>query len=107
MLVPSESSWSGVAGIAAEDLRGQTVLSLDPSQHTLMNRAIVNWLSAGGAQPYHHFEACHAVAVERYAATRRLPCISLGWFGDGSAVGMVNKQLIGLDWQTDLVLLRA
>ncbi len=108
LLIPEEMEVAQATEVTPDMLAGVQVALIDPSQGPQVLEPLRAFLEAGGAEVVYPFESRHAIAVERFAARRRTPCISLGWFtgpGGSHAMGMVNRPLRGYDVSTDLVLL--
>ena len=106
LLVPRESPLAAMDEIPPEVLKGAQVATLADEHGRSLVRPVTDWLEGAGAEIIAPPEG-NTIAIERYAAKRRICAIGTGWLKLDGAADMVLKPMAGLDLSTDLVLLSA
>lgn len=107
LLVPAESPLAAMAEIPPEALAGQRVAMLGSAHGEYLIEPIRRALEGAGAL-LHVPPEPHGIGVERYGRQFRIPAVTLGWFGGGSAADdMVRRPVEGLHLATELALLHA
>lgn len=109
ILMPREHPASRRTVVPISALNDLPVATFDRTHGIALTDAIGQHLRDAGAIIVRPPER-NALAVERYGAVRRVPAMSLGWFGPSHLKGleaMVSRPIEGLDVATGLTLLRA
>ena len=107
LLVPRESPLAALPVVPLAALSGVRVAMLGAQHGQAVVEPIRHMLEAAGAEALVPPEA-HGIGVERYGRQFRMPAVTLGWFGAGSAADdMVRRPIEGLDMATELALLHA
>ncbi|TWS96583.1 LysR family transcriptional regulator [Reyranella sp. CPCC 100927] len=109
ILLPREHPASRRASVPLSALKNVPVATFDRTHGIALTDAIGRHLRDAGAIILRPPER-NALAVERYGAVKRVPAMSLGWFGRAHLKGlapMVSRPLEGLDAASCLTLLRA
>jgi hypothetical protein len=107
LLVPRESPLATHSIVPQVALAGLRIAMVGPLHGRTLTDPIRHFFHSAGAELLVPPEQ-HGIGVERYGRQFRMPAISLGWFGSGSAQDdMVRVPVEGLSLQTDLVILHA
>ncbi|TWS95112.1 LysR family transcriptional regulator [Reyranella sp. CPCC 100927] len=109
VLLPREHPASRHAVLPLSALKKMRIAMFDRAYGVALITAILQFVRSAGGTLTRPPER-NALAVERYGAVKRVPAISLGWFGRSHLAGlapMVSRPIEGLDAETGLVLLRA
>jgi len=109
ILMPREHPASRRAVVPMSALKDLPVATFDRMHGIALTDAIGQYLRDVGAIITRPPER-NALAVERYGAVKRVPAMSLGWFGPShlkDLAPMVSRPIEGLDVATGLTLVRA
>jgi DNA-binding transcriptional LysR family regulator len=107
MAVPEEHPLAQYDDIPLHALQGHEIGMLDAKHGEFFTKQLQSVLESGGAHVHVPVEA-HALALELYVRERRVPVISLGWFGQHMNVGnILYKKIEGISLWTELALIRA
>jgi len=107
LLVPRESPLADFDTVPQAALAGLRIAMLGANHGQAIVTPIRHILETAGAIAVVPPEP-HGIGVERYGRQFRIPAITLGWFGAGSATDdMVRRPIEGLYLSTELALVHA